>query len=67
MFDDLLTRGDSMRKFGQRLTSLGANVIAGITLGKTFHTREEDNSHPSPSLYQYDGQDEEDDDYDYDD
>lgn len=41
LFDDLLTRGDSMRKFGRKLTSLGANVIAGFTLGKTFHNRED--------------------------
>ena len=32
LFDDLLTRGDSMRKFGRKLTSLGANVIAGVLI-----------------------------------
>ena len=42
LFDDILTGGGSMRRFSSKLTSLGANVIAGLTLGKTFHTREED-------------------------
>ena len=40
LFDDVMTRGDSMRKYRLKMKSLGASVIAGFTIGKTCHTRE---------------------------
>lgn len=42
LFDDVLTRGDSMRKYRTKMIAMGANVIAGLTVGKTCHTREYD-------------------------
>lgn len=49
LFDDILTGGGSMRRFSSKLSSLGANVIAGLTIGKTFHTREENTLSSSQS------------------
>ena len=40
LFDDILTSGKSMRKYANLMSSHGAEVIACITLGKTFHHRE---------------------------
>lgn len=42
LFDDVLTTGGSMRKYAERFASHGAEVIACMTLGKTFHHREEE-------------------------
>ena len=39
LFDDIVTRGDSMRAFKWKLEQLGANVIAGMSLGQTKHER----------------------------
>lgn len=41
LFDDVLTTGGSMRRYAERFASHGAEVIACMTLGKTFHHREE--------------------------
>lgn len=39
LFDDVITRGDSMRTFKQKMESLGATVVGGLCLGKTKHDR----------------------------
>ena len=39
LFDDVVTRGDSMRTFKRKMESLGAIVIGGLSLGKTKHER----------------------------
>lgn len=40
LFDDVITRGDSMNSFKNKMQQLGATVIAGISIGKTKHTRD---------------------------
>jgi predicted amidophosphoribosyltransferase len=42
IFDDIITKGLSMIRMKQKLEQLGATVIAGISIGKTFHHRPED-------------------------
>ena len=39
LFDDVITRGNSMRTFKQKMESLGAVVVGGLSLGKTKHER----------------------------
>ena len=39
LFDDVITRGDSMRTFKRKMESLGAIVVGGLSLGKTKHER----------------------------
>lgn len=39
LFDDVITRGDSMCIFRRKMESLGATVIAGLSIGKTKHER----------------------------
>lgn len=39
LFDDIITRGDSMRMLKGKMESLGATVIGGLSLGKTKHDR----------------------------
>ena len=39
LFDDVITRGDSMRIFKRKMESLGAIVVGGLALGKTKHER----------------------------
>lgn len=39
LFDDVITRGDSMSLFQLKMQQLGATVIAGISIGKTKHLR----------------------------
>lgn len=39
LFDDIITKGNSMLRFKQKLESLGATIIAGISIGKTKHER----------------------------
>lgn len=39
LFDDVLTSGRTIRVLSNKLSSLGANIIACITIGKTFHHR----------------------------
>lgn len=39
LFDDILTKGQSMRMYASKMSSLGANVIAAVTIGKTCHER----------------------------
>ena len=39
LFDDVITRGDSMRTFKRKMEALGATVIGGLSLGKTKHER----------------------------
>jgi predicted amidophosphoribosyltransferase len=38
LFDDVITRGDSMVTMRGKLENVGAKVLCGITLGKTVHT-----------------------------
>ena len=39
LFDDVITRGDSMRTFKSKMETLGAIVVGGLALGKTKHER----------------------------
>ena len=39
LFDDVITRGDSMRIFARKMQRLGARVVGGLSLGKTKHER----------------------------
>lgn len=39
LFDDVVTRGDSMRTMKDKMVSLGAVVIGGLSLGITRHER----------------------------
>lgn len=39
LFDDVITRGDSMRTFKSKMEALGAIVVGGLSLGKTKHER----------------------------
>lgn len=39
LFDDVITRGNSMLRFKSKLEMLGAIVIAGVSIGKTTHER----------------------------
>lgn len=39
LFDDIITRGDSMRTFKNKMEELGAIVVGGLSLGKTKHER----------------------------
>ena len=39
LFDDVITRGDSMRTFKWKMEELGARVVGGLSLGKTKHER----------------------------
>lgn len=41
LFDDIITKGNSMRNAKTRLENLGAKVICGIAVGKTRHERRE--------------------------
>lgn len=43
LFDDVVTSGDSMKKFDLKMRELGANVVGGISIGKTRHERVVDN------------------------
>ena len=38
-FDDIITKGNSMLRFKNKLESCGATVIAGVSIGKTHHER----------------------------
>ena len=39
IFDDIITKGESMLRFKRKLEALGATVIAGVSIGKTTHER----------------------------
>lgn len=39
LFDDVVTKGNSMKHFISQLESLGANVIACFSIGKTYYSR----------------------------
>ena len=39
LFDDVITKGDSMLRFKKRMEELGATVIGGFSIGKTTHSR----------------------------
>lgn len=39
LFDDIITKGNSMITFMRKMESLGATVIGGLCLGKTKHER----------------------------
>ena len=43
LFDDVITSGRSMERFKRLLESAGATVIAGLSIGKTKHERQEEN------------------------
>ena len=40
LFDDVITKGESMLRFKNKMESLGATVIAGFSIGRTKHERE---------------------------
>ena len=42
LFDDVITKGDSMLRFKRKMEDLGANVIAGFSVGRTKHERPDD-------------------------
>lgn len=44
LFDDIITKGESMLRFKRKMESLGACVIGGISIGKTKHERQQSNS-----------------------
>lgn len=48
LFDDVITRGDSMRTFKRKMESLGAIVVGGLSLGKTKHERPIQGRIPNP-------------------
>lgn len=37
LFDDVITKGESMLRFKRKMESLGATVIGGLSIGKTKH------------------------------
>ena len=41
LFDDIITKGFSMLRMKEKMEELGATVIAGFSIGKTFHHRPE--------------------------
>lgn len=43
LFDDVITKGESMLRFKRKLESLGAVVIAGMSIGKTKHEKQQSN------------------------
>ena len=53
LFDDIITKGNSMITFMRKMESLGANVIGGLCLGKTKHERpaQEGMSSSSPQIF----------------
>lgn len=44
LFDDVITKGETMLRFKRKMESLGACVIGGISIGKTKHERQQSNS-----------------------
>lgn len=42
LFDDVITKGESMLRFKRKMEELGANVIAGFSVGRTKHERPDD-------------------------
>lgn len=40
LFDDVITKGESMLRFKKKMESLGAIVIGGMSIGKTRHHRD---------------------------
>lgn len=45
LFDDVITKGESMLRFKRKMEELGATVVAGFSIGRTKHERP--NSRPS--------------------
>ncbi len=43
LFDDVITSGRSMERLKQKLESVGAIVIAGLSIGRTKHERQGSN------------------------
>lgn len=39
LFDDVITKGDSMLRFKRKMEELGAIVVGGLSIGKTTHER----------------------------
>lgn len=42
LFDDVITKGESMLRFKRKMEELGATVIAGFSIGRTKHERPDD-------------------------
>ena len=40
LFDDIITKGESMLRFKRKMEELGAIVVAGFSIGRTKHERE---------------------------
>ena len=49
IFDDVITSGRSMLRMKLKMEQLGATVIAGISIGKTFHHRPDNQTNISVS------------------
>lgn len=49
IFDDVITSGKSMLRMKLNMEQLGATVIAGISIGKTFHHRPDNQNNSSVS------------------
>lgn len=49
LFDDVITKGKSMLRMYGHMKVLGAQVVGGITIGKTTHTYQK--QHPIDSIY----------------
>lgn len=39
LFDDIVTKGNSMLAFKRKMEELGAIVVGGVSIGKTTHMR----------------------------
>lgn len=50
LFDDVITKGDSMEKYRRKLEPLGVIVVGGLFIGKTRHERLEDNPDPIATI-----------------
>ena len=50
LFDDVITRGDSMRTFKHKMEALGAIVVGGLAIGKTKHERPIQGNIPRPTF-----------------
>lgn len=48
LFDDVVTRGRSMKEFRSKLCNLGANIICAISIGRTYSDYYGDNRKPHP-------------------
>lgn len=52
LFDDVITRGNTMLRYKRQMERVGANVVGGFSIGKTKHERpgQTNTSNPFPPL-----------------